>query len=107
MSQKVQFIARDLSKLVPVAPQKVYDYLRQDGGIDRIHEVIGRHFDEPQYYLIRDFPRFGMLAEKEAEWGYFVDARGEATPIREHEGIRPLWRVTHESARRGPASPGP
>jgi hypothetical protein len=91
--------SRDLFKLVPCSSSKVSDFLRKDGGSDQLYEVIGNHFSEPKYYLVKDVARFSMLSERKDEWGYFIDAKRVATPMREHEAIRPLWRESQDSVR--------
>jgi hypothetical protein len=94
-----RIVSRDLFKLVPCSSSKISDFLRKDGGSEQIYAVIGRHFSEPKYYLVKDVSRFSMLAESENEWAYFVDTKRVAVPMREHEAIRPLWRESHDSVR--------
>ncbi len=95
----LRIIARDLFKLVPVSSARVNDFLRKDEGNDQLYTTIGKQFAEPKYYLIKDVSRFNMLSEPRDEWGFFVDSQGLATPMREHESIRPLWRETEDTVR--------
>jgi HD superfamily phosphohydrolase len=94
-----RIISRDLFKLVPCPSSRISDFLRKDGGNERIYDVIGQHFPEPRYYLIKDVLKFRMLSERKEEWGYFVHDQHVATPMREHEVIRPLWRETEDFVR--------
>ncbi len=95
-----RIIARDLFKLVPSSSERVSDFLRKDDGYDRIYRTIAKYYpDQERYYLIVDILKFNMLSEHREEWGYFVDTNGVATPMREHEGIRPLWREVQDTVR--------
>ena len=49
------------------------DFLRQEDAYQRICRVIGKHYPgvEP-YYLIVDFSKFTMLAERKSKSVYFT-----------------------------------
>jgi HD superfamily phosphohydrolase len=95
-----RILERDLLKLVPCPPRKVNEFLRRQEGYDRIYDVIARFCPgPPEFYLLVDVSPFTMLADRMEERAYFVDEDRFATPIRDHEGIRPLWRESEESVR--------
>jgi uncharacterized protein len=95
-----RILERDLFKLVPCAYRRVNEFLRREDGYEKIHNAI-RPFcpGPPEFYLWIDVLRFTMLGDRKDEWGYFVGEDRLATPIREHESIRPLWRESEESVR--------
>ena len=86
-----RILSRSLFKLVPHPPQRVSAFLKSPRAYEHIYEALeSRGFAEAEYYLIHDTPRFTMLARRKQEWGYLIDAKGQASPIREHEGFRSI-----------------
>src|SRR5262249_15581986 len=95
-----RILERDLFKLVPCRDRRVNEFLRKQDGYKMIYDAIRPYCPaSPEFYLCVDVSRFTMLANQKEEWSYFVDEDRLATPIREHEGIRPLWSESEESVR--------
>jgi HD superfamily phosphohydrolase len=93
-------VERDLFKLVPCVDRRVNEFLRREDGYDRLYDAIRPYCPgPPQFYLWVDVSRFTMLSDRREEWAYFVGEDRIATPVREHESIRPLWREDDESVR--------
>jgi HD superfamily phosphohydrolase len=95
-----RILSRDLFKMVPRQSEKLADFLQSPEAYPRIDAVLReRGFAHPEFYRITDKVPFNMLAERKEERGYFVDADGRATEMREHENIRPIRGHKHDSVR--------
>jgi len=90
-----RIVARDLFKIVPCSPSCLHDFIVRTDAYERLYEAVRPYCQgEAQYYIYLDNASFQMLSDKEPKWAYFVDNEDSnrlATPIREHERMRPHW----------------
>lgn len=91
-----RIIARDLFKLVPCEPDRLSSFVLREDAYERLYSVVAPYCQgEASYYVSIDSADFNMLCGDEPQMAYFVDTENNerlATPIREHERIRPYWR---------------
>jgi HD superfamily phosphohydrolase len=87
-----RILERDLLKLVPCSTNRVREFLMTPDAFERIYHAIRPYCPgDPRDYLHVDRYTFTMLSEKTGESSFFVDEDLRATPIRNHESLRPYW----------------
>ena len=90
-----RIIARDLFKIVPCSPTCLQDFIGRPDAWERLYDTVRPYCQgEADYYIHRDNVSFEMMSDQEPKWAYFIDSgtsNSIATPIREHERMRPHW----------------
>jgi len=98
-----RIIARDLLKLVPCEQSRLNSFLLRGDARERLYSVVGSYCEgDASYFVYIDSADFNMLCDDERQRAYFVDTQSDerlATPIREHERIRPYWTATEKIVR--------
>lgn len=84
-----RIIARDLFKIVPCDHKKVNNFIRKNGGYEKIHNAIKPYCrGKIDSYLHVDELKFSMFLEDNNHMSFFIDENRDATPIRDHESLR-------------------
>ncbi|MDP3066779.1 MAG: HD domain-containing protein [Methanobacteriaceae archaeon] len=87
-----RIIARDLFKIVPCNPKKINEFLRKEGGYERIYDAIKPFCrGKKEFYLHVDELKFSMFLENSDHMSFFIDENRDATHIRDHESLRTQW----------------
>lgn len=80
-----RIVARDLFKLVPVAPSRLMSFIVKPEAMQEMYAVVREYCPgQPEFYVHIDEARFSFLCDGDSEVGYFVDASGRAVEMRKH-----------------------
>ncbi|MGR3173746.1 MAG: HD domain-containing protein [Candidatus Scalindua sp.] len=87
-----RILSRDLFKMVPCSPEKINEFLRKPDGHLQMYNAIQPYCPgKEEFYMFIDTVKFKMFSENDCEMGYFIGDLHKATPIREHEELKPYW----------------